>query len=388
MSSHAITFPRPPPTCNTLSSQERLKLLKSTAKLGSVLGSVPHVIDETFDLPSHVVHNPNTASRKTRQRLWSFKSRKASSDTSGSDSDVPPAPRNSLSSSRTESSTMSSSASSVVESSESAWRARLPEKRPPLLRLGVSKKLVQSARRLAIAQPTLESIPGSPPPPSQSPPSSPSSSSYTDIIDLYATYEKDDPFGAYADSSYIELNPTVPIPAFTIPSDAALRREKMRRLKRKLGEHIPVHLVFPPIAESDEEDVWIHSPTTPTSPESGHTRRGSGSSCDSSSALLTDSEREDVVPPLPNHLPFHAQRSRIRHEARHQAPRRSSFARNAEKKPLPALPPVSPLPTTRTVKRRSGQFIIHYECTSEHGVDAFDGLKCVGGVDSRIWYAI
>ncbi|THH31653.1 hypothetical protein EUX98_g2554 [Antrodiella citrinella] len=385
MSSRTITFPRPPPTCNTLSSQERTKLLKTTAKLGSVLGSTPHVMDDAFDLPSPIL--TSIPARKARLRSWSFRSKKASSDTSDSESDTSPTPCTS-SSSRASSSSTSSSASSSLDSSEASWRARLPEKRPPLLRLGMSKRLMKSARRSVISQPTLESIPGSPPPPPQAPSSSP----YCDIIDLYSDYEKDDPFGTYANSSYVELSSTVPMPTFAIPSDASLRREKMRRLKRKLGEQIPVHLVFPPIAESDEEDVWIHSPTTPTLEESGHNRSSSEGSFDSSSALLTDSEREDVLPPLPNHLPLPRRTqhpSRLRHEAHHQSPRRSSFAHETGKKPLPPLPSIPPLPTTtRTVKRRSGQFIIHYECASEHGAEAFDGLRCVGGVDGRIGYAI
>lgn len=44
-----IVFPRPPPTCNTLTPEERAKLLRSTAKLGQLLGSTPHVVDEIID---------------------------------------------------------------------------------------------------------------------------------------------------------------------------------------------------------------------------------------------------------------------------------------------------------------------------------------------------
>ena len=48
----AIVFPRPPPTCNTLTPEERAKLLRSTAKLGQLLGSTPHVVDEIIDRKS------------------------------------------------------------------------------------------------------------------------------------------------------------------------------------------------------------------------------------------------------------------------------------------------------------------------------------------------
>ena len=225
---------------------------------------------------------------------------------------------------------------------------------------------------MGTSQPTLESVPASPT-------SSPSEEQ------LYTTLEGDDPFGAYADSSYMELDPKVPTPSFNIPSDASLRREKMRRLKRKLGDNIPVHLVFPPIAESDEEDVIIHSPTTPTF-DSSDSSFDADSSCDSSLALITDSEREqDVVSPLPSSPQMARPRSRLRHEGVHQPPRKSHFADSA--KPLPPLPLTSS--TTRTIKRRSGQFIIHYE-VDEYAVGTCDGLKCAVAepVDTMIGYAI
>jgi hypothetical protein len=42
----AIVYPRPPPTCNNLTPAQRTQLLRSNAKLGQVLGSTPHVLDE------------------------------------------------------------------------------------------------------------------------------------------------------------------------------------------------------------------------------------------------------------------------------------------------------------------------------------------------------
>ena len=56
-------------------------------------------------------------------------------------------------------------------------------------------------------------------------------------------------------------------PTFTIPSDVAVKRQKMKRLTKKLGEGVPVHLVFPPTAESDDEEVLIDSPTSTPSVE-------------------------------------------------------------------------------------------------------------------------
>jgi len=36
----------------------------------------------------------------------------------------------------------------------------------------------------------------------------------------------------------------------------------MRRIAKKLGEGVPVHLIFPPTLESDEEEVFVESPTS------------------------------------------------------------------------------------------------------------------------------
>lgn len=44
-----------------------------------------------------------------------------------------------------------------------------------------------------------------------------------------------------------------------------MRRQKMQRLTKKLGEGVPVHLVFPPTVESDDEEVIIDSPTSSSS---------------------------------------------------------------------------------------------------------------------------
>ncbi|PSR90482.1 hypothetical protein PHLCEN_2v4900 [Hermanssonia centrifuga] len=54
-------------------------------------------------------------------------------------------------------------------------------------------------------------------------------------------------------------------PTFSIPSEASMRRQKMRRLAKKFGEGVPVHLVFPPTTESDDEDVVVDTPTSPVS---------------------------------------------------------------------------------------------------------------------------
>ena len=73
-------------------------------------------------------------------------------------------------------------------------------------------------------------------------------------------------------------------PSFSIPSDAAMKRQKMRRIAKKLGEGVPVHLVFPPTDESDEDEVFVDSPSSSYTTASYHSS--------SSASLSSTSENE------------------------------------------------------------------------------------------------
>ncbi|KAJ4474234.1 hypothetical protein J3R30DRAFT_648644 [Lentinula aciculospora] len=55
------------------------------------------------------------------------------------------------------------------------------------------------------------------------------------------------------------------VPAFHIPSSGSLRLAKMDRIRKKLGEDVPIHLVFPNEEESDVESVdsILTYPTAP-----------------------------------------------------------------------------------------------------------------------------
>jgi len=128
--------------------------------------------------------------------------------------------RSSLSSSR--------SISSYTESINSAdsWRVRKSiRKPPPLLRLTASTVAEGPPSAIASVKPTLETIPASPP------------------FELTAG---DKPCGSQHPSttSFAAFGPPRP-PSFEIPSETTLRRAKMERLKRKLGDGVPAKLVFP-----------------------------------------------------------------------------------------------------------------------------------------------
>ncbi|KAF5367278.1 hypothetical protein D9615_010463 [Tricholomella constricta] len=157
-----VLFPAPPPTTNALSPGQRTRLLRSSKKLGRILGTTPHFVDAVPDDDK------------------SFCSSSSASSSSRASIDSAPAP---------------------------AHHPRLTRK-PPMLRLALG--------------------------PCPSPPSS-DSPSPTDI-------------------------------SFTIPTPANARRRKMDRLRRTLGDDVPLRLVFPsPSDESSDES--LPSPTPPD-PES------------------------------------------------------------------------------------------------------------------------
>ncbi|KAG2087027.1 uncharacterized protein F5147DRAFT_728412 [Suillus discolor] len=141
MASHTYPPPEPrtipPPTNNTLSSKERSALVRSTKKIGRMLGDIPRFVDDIED--QFVMVTPPR----------------------------PPTP--------------------VGPSKEDAWRSRKPTHLPPIMRLSG---------------------------------------------------------GIAVDSS------SPPIPSRTAPlhtpsKEAAHRRSKMERLRKRLGEEVPMEAVFP-----------------------------------------------------------------------------------------------------------------------------------------------
>lgn len=122
--------------------------------------------------------------------------------------------------SRSSTSSRHSSRTVHVKTDELAWRTPYPLQRPPLLSLAVP-----SPSR----KPRLETIPGSPP--------------YNQTAQVFEP------------------------PSFALPSEAAQRRAKMRRVRKMLGDGVPTELVFPSSPEESESESEEDSPVvdTPTS---------------------------------------------------------------------------------------------------------------------------
>ncbi|KAI0339311.1 hypothetical protein BDW22DRAFT_1487083 [Trametopsis cervina] len=199
----SVVYPRPPPTYNTLTNAQRTQLLRTNAKLGQVLGSTPHVMDEMSTFSRTLAQADGKGGRRSVDSSSSYAS--SSTARSSADSHRPTQPQ------RVE-----------TPHSERAWRVRFPLKRPPILRIGKNPR-------------PLEPIPGSP-----------------------AGEWRE---GSSSQSSLSSLDSDVPPspPSFSIPSEASMRRQKMRRLAKKFGEGVPVHLVFPSTIESDEDDSPVET---------------------------------------------------------------------------------------------------------------------------------
>ncbi|KAI0777736.1 hypothetical protein BD413DRAFT_467250 [Trametes elegans] len=220
-----IRFPPPPPTRNELTSEQRAKLIRTNNKLGQVLGSTPHVLDFTYQVqrPVEQNHTPPKSPISMRNPFRTHgRSRSAPKvDVDSLRSGSPESFASTASNSSRKSSTSARRARALADL-EQAWRSPYPADHPPLLRL---------APPTSSRTPRLETIPGSPP----------------------------------FDHGQIEsaLEP----PSFALQSEAALRREKMRRLQRRLGDNVPKDLVFPDSLQEIESDSEEDSPllATPTS---------------------------------------------------------------------------------------------------------------------------
>lgn len=181
MASHTYPPPEPrtipPPTNNTLSSKERSALVRSTKKIGRMLGDIPRFVDDIED--QFVMVTPPR----------------------------PPTP--------------------AGPSKEDTWKSRKPTHLPPLMKLSGGIAMDSNSLRTAPARrPSIVST----------------SSDKSSIQDQLLT-----------------------------PStEAAHRRSKMERLRRRLGEEVPMEAVFP--ATPGPRTAVPHTAKPERSRNHGHSR--------------------------------------------------------------------------------------------------------------------
>ncbi|KAG5646057.1 hypothetical protein DXG03_004480 [Asterophora parasitica] len=219
-----VLFPAPPPTINALTVAQRARLVRSSNKLGRILGTTPHFID------------CESVEETTRGSMDTASSSRASFDS--------------------ESSTSSLSRSSSMRSRKSlpppphAQSARRQSTDGPVRKASNSTPML----RLALT-PMLAPIPASPLSPHHHAPA------MSLTLDAPPASSPDD----YCDFALApEHSPTAP--TFTILTPTATRRRKMDKLRRTLGDEVPLALVFPSFSSCEYDSDYDSSRSVSPSP--------------------------------------------------------------------------------------------------------------------------
>ncbi|KAG6887791.1 hypothetical protein C0995_012695 [Termitomyces sp. Mi166 len=312
----AVVFPAPPPTTNALSLTERARLLRSSKKIARVLGATPRFVDsEVEDVGGNddmLVLSPQSL-YLSPQSLY-----RTSVDTVDS---ISACSTSVTSTSYTSTSTSPTSVSSLY----CVDNARKPLSLTPYEDARPTRKPL--ALRPAL-ETSLESIPAS---------FSTSTLTTLPAIRTLATHPKRSaPLdGSSSSSSCRGMSPEPDSsPSFVIPNRAAARRRKLDRLRRTLGEDVPVRLIFSQTAESDSD---------------------SGSEPSLSSCGKTSSEDDLITPdssPLSPTRPLFNNVDIAKHESK---PISCSFERSPRKKKImntrdSLTLPLKPLRATRAIK--------------------------------------
>ncbi|KAJ7220739.1 hypothetical protein GGX14DRAFT_431907, partial [Mycena pura] len=233
-----------------LTSQQRSQLFRTTQQLGKVMGTTPALLEATEPMPSKLPLNLQRLAVPLHIQLSSTYTdddalfRYPSSDTSASDYDTPSYLKRTPSRSSQKSGRSSIDSANSVYCNESWPRSQADQ---PFL-------------RIAVPPPSkLHSIPQSPPANGPPPPA----------------YSVDGPHPSFTirpvPASRMPPASSPGAPAFVIPSANSLRRQKMDRLRRKLGDGVPLDLVFP-----DEEThpvPMLHSASWASSDEDVSSQR-------------------------------------------------------------------------------------------------------------------
>jgi hypothetical protein len=274
MAHPVVTFPQPPPTSNTLTSHQRQQLLRSTRKLTKVLGSAPHLIDNDKPPPGAYriksvfdLNSPLAAVYLDLSSKLQSISRSPSLSRRSHDILRPPSPTSSISSVSTTASTSHykvrfPSRSENNEPQDALDSAFSNKRRPPMLRLAsTDDEFSQSVW----TRTKLDTVPGSPPAVGDchsshhSPGSDASDCGSTDHLltpistptpSVSRSFTLSVSRGGSVPSPFIETSE----PVFKVTSEAATRRLKMERIRKRLGECVPVGAVFPHQSPGDEDE--------------------------------------------------------------------------------------------------------------------------------------
>ncbi|KAI0328739.1 hypothetical protein GY45DRAFT_1372097 [Cubamyces sp. BRFM 1775] len=220
----------PPPTSNTLDARQRTRLIRSTRKLGAVLGTTPQLAEDDSPSSSPTLlpitgHGRRSPLRKTS----AFNKRRQ-----GSVFELPP-PSASPSSPFYDSASSSVSSLSLSRASlESTTSVDSASSLPPAKSFTkhVREKSRSKGKQAPLPTPLvlrLNAVPLPPSDPRVQPPITPDTSATLTFA------------SASTAGSMMPTTPTTPI----TPTVTETRRKRLAKLKRTLGENVPIELVLP-----------------------------------------------------------------------------------------------------------------------------------------------
>ena len=222
-----VYFNPPPPTFNTLDTRQRTRLIRSTRKLGAVLGTTPQLVES--ESPVSPEKTPTFSPRRDRKRRQ------------GSIFDFPPSAGPFTYNYDTPSASSSASSLALPRTSTDSHDSEASTHSLPALPMPksfarhVREKSRSKGKHTALPTPLvlrLNAVPLPPSDPRVQPPTP----------DTAATL-KTAALTAHA-PSYTPLTPTTPGTPAT-PTATETRRKRLAKLKRTLGENVPAELVLP-----------------------------------------------------------------------------------------------------------------------------------------------
>ncbi|KAL4069181.1 hypothetical protein J3A83DRAFT_4249277 [Scleroderma citrinum] len=227
----------PPPTTNTLDSQQRARLIRSTRKLGALLGTTPYLLEG--DLPVTVLpigrnklkkHTPRALKRQGS--IFSHNQTQSLSLTS----------LDSLSS--TSLCTLDSGSASLVSNPRDLTSSRQNAEisssvKSSGLSRGHGRRSVEKPRPLCLRLNTV--------------PVSPTDTRFTSL-----------PPSPISRTPVSDFPPTPCTPNFSTPDPVDIRRKRMAKLARHLGENIPPELV--PAKPHRTRSMSVSAPTPSDTP--------------------------------------------------------------------------------------------------------------------------
>ncbi|KAI0666526.1 hypothetical protein C8Q78DRAFT_994910 [Trametes maxima] len=221
-----------PPTSNTLDARQRARLIRSTRKLGAVLGTTPQLLEQDSPIPIVLPIGPSGLRRSPIRQTSAYRKRRQ-----GSVFEFPPP---GLYDSDCSAASSASSLSLGRSSFESTTSVDSASSLPPAKSFTrhVREKSRSRGKQAPLPTPLVLRLNAVPLPPSDPrvQPITPDSS---------ATLTFNSPaVPASSSSPHFNMIPTSPTSPVT-PTVTETRRKRLAKLKRTLGENVPPELILP-----------------------------------------------------------------------------------------------------------------------------------------------